>query len=80
MRFGLDRGRKTAVRPQKEISSMFALLVLGMLAALFAVVFNLSTVLSVAGQAIRKIVQWLARRSVLERQQGRGHKKITVVK
>ena len=59
---------------------MFALLVLGMLAALFVVVFNLSTVVSVTGQAIRKIVQWLARRSVLERQQSQGHKKITVVK
>ena len=55
-------------------TQMLQLVFLGMLAGLFALVFNLQTVLALSGRAIDRVVQRHAKRSVTGRRLGRVHK------
>lgn len=55
-------------------TQMLHLVILAMLAGLFAPVFNLQTVLTLSGRAIDRVVQGRAKRSVTWRRLGRVHK------
>ena len=55
-------------------TQVLQLVFLGMLAGLFALVFNLQAVLALSGRAIDRVVQGRPKRSVTRRRLGRVHK------
>ena len=56
---------------------MLGLIYLSMLAGLFALVFNLQTVLALSKRVIDRFVKGLSRRSIPGRRQFRAHKNVT---